>query len=355
MDFLVLDETFTAIKILEVFESFIWTDRYSAYGDFEIYMPPNLEILKILKSDYYIWSGESEHMMIIEDRQITSDAEEGNHLMIVGRSLESILQRRIVWQQTILSGNFQQGIKTLINENIISPVDSSRKIANFIFEESTDPNITQLIINAQFTGDNLYDAIKKLCDSKNVGFKIRLSDDNIFIFSLYYGIDRSYNQFLNPYVIFSPNFDNLINSNYLESKKDLKTVTLVAGEGEGLDRRREEVSIDSGAGEGLSRREMYTDARDISSNDGEVDPETYKAQLIQRGKNYLSENVIVKAFEGDVDTQHKYAYGKDFFMGDIVQIANEYGIEATSRITELVRSQTSSGVTILPTFTTIEE
>lgn len=66
---------------------------------------------------------------------------------------------------------------------------------------------------------------------KNVGFRIKLSDDNKFVFKLYAGADRSYDQFTNPYVIFSPKFENVINTNYLESKKTLKTVTLVAGEG----------------------------------------------------------------------------------------------------------------------------
>ena len=37
------------------------------------------------------------------------------------------------------------------------------------------------------------------------------------------------------YVIFSPKFENVINTNYLESKKTLKTVTLVAGEGQKIE------------------------------------------------------------------------------------------------------------------------
>ncbi len=55
-----------------------------------------------------------------------------------------------------------------------------------------------------------------------------------FVFELYAGFDRSYDQTENPYVIFSPKFENIINSNYIESKASLKTVTLVGGEGEVL-------------------------------------------------------------------------------------------------------------------------
>lgn len=360
MQFLVLDRNFLDIQVLDSFDSFIWTDRYSAWGDFEIYLSPTLENLSFLQQDYYIWFEETDHTMIIEDLRITSDAEDGNKLIVTGRSLESMLERRIIWDQTILKGNFQEGIKKLISDSIIAPQSSTRtapanvRIPNFKFEFSTNPLITKLTIDTQFTGANLYETIKKLCDSNNLGFRIILSPNDEFVFSLYSGSDRSYNQITNPYVIFSPNFDNLINSNYFASKRALKTVALVAGEGEGLERRKIEVAIDNGPGVGLDRRELYTDARDISSNNGEISEASYKEQLTQRGRNYLAENIVIKAFEGHVDTVHKFVFNKDFFMGDIVQIANEYGIEATSRVTEVVRSRDVEGFEVFPTFKTIE-
>ena len=231
-------------------------------------------------------SKESEHVMIVEKIQITSDTEDGNHVTVTGRSLESILDRRIVWGQKLLSGNLQNGIKTLLNENVISPSDSNRRIPNFIFKESTDPAITKLKLEAQYTGDNLYDVIQKICEEQGIGFKITLNDEKQFVFELYAGSDRSYDQTENPYVIFSPKFENIINSNYIESKASLKTVTLVGGEGEGADRRYTTV----GGGSGLNRRELFTDARDISSNVGSDDALTdaeYMAQLQQRGKKNL--------------------------------------------------------------------
>jgi len=354
MEFRILDENFIDVDVVDVFSSFIWTDRYSAFGDFDMATAPSPHNLASLKPDRYIWSLESDRLMIIEDIRITTDIESENQLIITGRSLESILERRIIWVQTQLSGNFQNGIKKLLDDAIINPTDPTRRIDNFIFQPSTDPAITSLTISVQFTGTNLYEAIKGLCDDRNIGFKITLSSDNEFVFSLYAGVDRSYAQFTNPYVIFSPEFDNLLNSNYFYSKANLKTVTLSAGEGEGLERRTVEVAIESGAESGLSRREMYTDARDISSNNGEILDQDYEDQLAQRGRNYLAENVIIKAFEGNVDTSNMYIFGKDFFMGDIIQIVNEFGIESTSRITEIVRSQNEEGIQVFPTFVTIE-
>ena len=171
MDLVVLNRELNAISVIDIYESFIWTDRYYRYGDFELYTAMQNNILNVIKKDFFLQSSDSDHVMIIEDWIIKSDIENGNHITVTGRSLESILTRRIIWGQKKISGNLQNGIKTLLNENIISPSDSKRKIPNFIFEESTDSAITKLTINAQFTGDNLYDAIQKICEERGIGFK----------------------------------------------------------------------------------------------------------------------------------------------------------------------------------------
>lgn len=291
--------------------------------------------------------------MIIEDLAVDSDIEDGNRLIVTGRSLESILERRIIWGQKVLTGNLQDAIETLLNESIISPSITDRKIDNFIFEPSTDPRVMELTIDAQFTGNNLYDVIKKLCQSHNIGFKIVLNDNNQFVFSLYAGADRSYNQNTNPWVVFSPEFGNIINTNYFTSKANLKNVTLVAGEGEGASRKTTTV----GSGSGLNRRELFTDARDISSdvNGGTLTTEQYIEKLKARGIEKLSEHTVKTAFEGEVEATRLFKYGEDFFIGDIVQIVNEYGHEGRAYISELIISQNEDGISIYPTFQIIQE
>ena len=251
MDLTILDTDRTPLCVLDVYNSFIWTDRYSKYGDFELHASMSEDLLQYLKQDYYITNANSEHVMIIEKLLINSDTENGNTITVSGRSLESLLERRIVWNRTTLSGNLQKGIKKLLNENVISPSDSNRKIDNFIFEESTDSAITGLTIDGQYTGDNLYEVIASICQEKDIGFKITLNTSNQFVFKLYSGVDRSYGQSVNPYVVFSPNFENIIESNYIESKMALKNVTLIGGEGEGTARKYTSV----GTASGLDRRE----------------------------------------------------------------------------------------------------
>ena len=153
MELLVLNQSFESIAVIDNYKSMIWTDRYNAYGDFEIYFAMDTKLLSFLKEDYYLWSKDSEHCMIIESIKIDADVEDGNQLIVTGRSLESILERRIIWGQRIFTGNLQNGIQTMLNECIISPSIEDRKIANFVFVASADSKITDLKIDHQYTGD----------------------------------------------------------------------------------------------------------------------------------------------------------------------------------------------------------
>lgn len=190
-----MDTNFKMVSVLDVFISFIWTDRYYEYGDFELYTRVSTDILSKIQSEYYLLNKESEHLMIVENIEIETDLEDGHTVKITGRSLESILDRRIVWPSTIISGNIQDCIKKLLNDSIISPSISERKIDNFIFDTSNNSKITNTIIEeTEYNGDNLYEIISGLCSANDIGFKVVLNKSNQFVFSLYVGEDRRTNK-----------------------------------------------------------------------------------------------------------------------------------------------------------------
>lgn len=350
----VLDTSFNTIAVLDGYKSLIWSDPFANCGDFELYVPINKTYFDYLQEDFYIINKDSEHVMIIENIETETDLELGSYIRITGRSLESILDRRIIWGLRYATGNMQDFIQAILNENIINPSDADRKIPNFIFERSTDPRITGLTIDTQYTGDNILDVIVELCEEASIGFKIILNNQNQFVFSLYAGTDRSYSQDVNPYVVFSPKYENLVNSNYYKSKANLKNVTLIGGEGEANNR----VYTTYGSGSGLQRRELFSDARDLQSQDengNEIPRSQYIANLQKRGQTNLLDYTEVEAFEGEVEATQMFVYKEDFFIGDIVQIANEYGKEGRTRITELTISDDETGLAIYPTFTIVED
>lgn len=356
MDILVLNQKFETIHLVDAYRSMIWTDRYNEAGDFEIYTEVSGETLKHVTKDCYLSIKDSDRTMIVDTIEITSDRELGNMIKITGSSLEKILDRRIVWGMRSLNTSLQNGIKTLLNESIISPSDSNRKIPNFIFEETSDSRITDIKLDKQFTGDNIYDIINTLCNDNDIGYKLLLNKENQFVFSLYAGVDRSYENTENSYVIFSPSFENLVNSNYFDTNADLKTITLVAGEDSGNSRKYRTYTASNETG--INRRELFTDARDIQSeyyddnnNKHTMTTAQYNAALDSRGKEKLEENSAVTAFEGEVEPKNSFIYKEDYYLGDIVQISNEYGFGGTARIKEVVASHDdSNGYSVYPTF-----
>ena len=172
MESVILDKEFKMVSVIDVYESFIWTDRYNENGDFEIYASANAEYLNLFKKDYYIFNPLSDRLMIIESRKIEED--NGSFkITITGRSLESILSRRVVKENTTYSGSVQDTIKKILTESIINPSDSDRKINNFIFKTSSDKAITSLTLEeTQYRGEDLYTIVSDLC-KKN---KIHLSE-----------------------------------------------------------------------------------------------------------------------------------------------------------------------------------
>ena len=350
MELYIRDQAKQVIGIIDVYTSVIWSKRYNTVGDFEIYVPITPDILRLVKYDYYVTRLDDDMVGVVEHISISTDSDEGAYITISGRSVESILDRRIVWNQTTLNETVETGIRRLINENVINPTVPARIIPNFILGKVN--GFTEKI-EKQITGDNLLDAISKICNTYGLGFKITLDDIGQFVFSLYRGEDRSYKQRVNPYVIFSPSFDNLLNTEYDSNMTNYKNVALVAGEGEGADRKTYGVGNVSG----MERRELYVDARDLSSSlddNVQLTDSEYKAVLKERGNEALSETNYTEAFSGEADSMTTYIYKQDYFVGDIVQIENEYGITAAPRIIEMIESDDDTGYRIIPGFATME-
>lgn len=342
MDLYIINRNFETVGIIDNAASVIWTEKYIGAGDFEIYIPASEKAVNVLCDDYYIVRPDTDRVMIIKNTKIRTDTENGNYLIVTGPSLESILKRRIVWQQTNLSGKVELAIRQLITDSIIEPAIPERKIENFKLGEIQGFND---MLEMQVTGDNLGETIDRICKTYNMGYKITLKD-GYFVFDMYRGADRSYNQSTNPYVVFSPDFENLLNSEYTFTGDTYKNVVLVAGEGEGLERKTKAV----GDASGLDRYEMYADARNASTNNGEISDTEYYNKLAEDGKETLKENQTTESFTGEVNYTEPYKYGRDYFLGDVVQVINEYGIAATPTITETIEADDENGYSLIPTF-----
>lgn len=375
MELYVKNTSFETIAVIDLYSSAIWTERYTETGDFQLILPFNKDYLSILAMDNYLTLQGTDRAMIVESMNLESDISTGErNLTYKGRSLESILERRIVWRQKELDGSVETVIRTLLNENIISPPSGQehRRIPNFIFPTITDPDVKSVIdhleLKVQFTGDTVLTAVKTVCDRFNLGFKITLNASNQFVFSLYYGKDRTVNQTDTDAIIFSPEYDTLINSRYESDYAKYRNIALVLGEDQGNSRRRAIIydgknantdfdAEDGAAPSGLSRRELYVDARDLQSERSEEDgggtmsDEEYLASLESRGYTKLDEAKMTAVFDGEVEHSVGPQYGTNYFLGDYVTIQNEFGMSTEAQITEYIRSYDGDkGYSAYPTF-----
>ena len=378
MEFMVLDKNYDAIAMIDTFTSAIWTVRYNEAGDFELYTPVRLDYIQAMQIGNYLWSKESDRLMVIETVEIATDAEDGPQLTVTGRSLESILERRIITSSATFSGNVQSIIVSMLNSEVIN-ASPNRKIPQFSYKTSTDTRIIGTSMEFTARGENLYDIICSLCQECKIGWKILPKGAGGFEFELFAGMDRSYDQDVNPYVVFSPSFENLLNSNYIKSYKAYKNSVYAVGtyqkeviienkykddNGEWVIEEQttyEETEVtawgfsEDSEPSGLARREIFVDNGGV--NDGEQGGEysDWNAINKQKGMTELAGHQTTTAFEGELEATRQYVYGEDFEIGDIVQIQNEYGITGTVYISEIVFSHDASGITITPTFTSTED
>lgn len=333
MDIYVLNQNFSPIAVIDMYKSLIWTVKYFTCGDFELYLPAAAELMSVLQKDNFIIKDGSDTVMVIEKVEIETSLEDGDFLIVSGRSAESLLDRRIVWNQTTVSASPPAVIAQLITENVITvPERPVRQIAHISIGTSDTVSGT---LKAQYTGANLLSTVEDICRAYGMGIKAALSSGDLAFSCYVRGVSE---------VELSTEFDNLVESKYTEDHTKYRNAALVAGEGEGTARKRMSITENGNiTPAGLARRELYVDARDISSNDGAVEEEDYMLLLVQRGKEKLAGEAIKVSFDCEVEPSMTYKYGVDYQLGDIVTVKNSYGIIVTPRITAVTESYDTDG------------
>lgn len=340
----ILSADFTRIAEIDDFISFIWTTRYYTCGDFELCA--DISRADILAIGNYVQRKNDDHLGIIETIKYQMDEERNEMIIASGRFLPSILARRVISTQTQISGLVSECIKALIDENAISPTVTARQIPGLTFTSSVTSTEE---MDAQYTGENLLDTVSSICETYGIGFDCTLGNNNDFDFLIYEGVDRSYNQSVNPYVIFSDQYDNLLTSEYDEDFSAYVTDVLVGGEGEGINRTMIWSAKDTQSG--LNRYESFLDASSAVSNDSIITQETYEAQLEGLGLEQVTE--YTTAFSGEVDFTG-VELGKDINVGDICSVENtRWGMFINTRLVEAIESVSEDGTySAVPTFGT---
>lgn len=348
MDIYILDSSNNPADVIDSFKSVIWNVQFFDVNDFELVVPAtpkNIQGLQpgtALVRDMDMSAGEYHNVMMVESYEFTFDVDRGWILTVRGGGLKSILKRRVVWQQTNLTGSVESGIRKVITDNVISPADNSRAIPNFVLDSVQGFTDT---FDVQLLGENIAEWLVSTCTLYGIGWDIYIKNGN-YVFTMKKGTNRTYNQNVNIPVVFSPKYNNLISSTYTYDLENYANAALVGGEGEGTAQKVASI----GTATGLNRYESFVDGSSVSSNGDIITLATYMKMLQDYGASQLAENALNEKYEGQVIPNGMYNLNEDYFLGDLVQIDNEKGIEAVTRILEIIYSEDENGYSLLPTF-----
>lgn len=390
MQVYILDKNYELLGELSEQEDIVFNKRFNDVGYCALKVACTTEMIELLRAGNYIFRYDDDILCKIVTPQLDTHVEQGNYLTVDAVDMNNILAGRIVRWDVVYSGTVAGFIKRLITENIISPAQEQRKISNFVFDDSNFAEFTETIEVAKDTAtQDLLQLVMTTCKAYNYGFRVSYNiETQKLVFRLIKGKNKATTD-STEYVEFSPNFANIISSHYKEDESNYKNVVYVGYKSANKDDENIYLlSLFEGDSEpqGENRQEIYVDATSTSreikleelqliygtvtqsngvyyanidgtstavatyettETDGvttekiTVTDFTYLKLIRAVGINKLSEHKKTQEFNGEVDTVNTYVYKQDFDIGDIVNVVNEYGIEAPAQITEVTESESA--------------
>ena len=335
--------------LIENFESFIWTDRYSAFGDLTLVAQPTLAMRTLLAPNTLVGFDESDRVMKIDSAVRAEDPDGVDKLTIKGRSLEHVLDGRAA-KRVLSSATWDIGpgtvgyiIAEMVNGVCVQHdgISENDIIPNLSVSYSLLPTGTPTY-SVSIKAGTLYERVKEICDSFNYGFRITVTPGtNTLWFAVYPGTDRTGV----GGVSFSENLENLSQSSYLVSKENYNTTAYVFSDnGSRIVNATATESIS-----GLNRKVILVDATDITTVAGAE----LNAALDQRGRDTLSAHQVETLFDGTTNPTGMYRYNVHYFLGDRVALIGDYNVRQPMRVTEHIWSYDTTGYNSYPTLAVI--
>ena len=337
--------------IIDNFTSLIWRRRYFNSGGFELQCALTTQNLNLLARENIIFKKDGSEITgeagVISYRNLKQGTEGKEILVLKGSFLTGYLNRRIIWGTEVLNATTEATIRKLINDNGINPINTDRIIPNLLLNDLN--NFTNEV-DYQVSYANMLEEIESLASVSELGFKIDFDINNkTLAFDIYEGLDRSVNQEVNLKCIFSKEFENILEQEYVDSLNNYKNLCLIGGVGEGTARKL----VTIGNSIGLDRFEVFADQRSLSN---EVDTipmadADYTNLLIGKGNETLAETKEIQTFDSKINLNSNLKYKVDFDLGDIITITSKkWGMTLDSRITEVEEIYEEQGQQINITF-----
>ena len=336
------DKNLKFIGELDAYEGLEFITRWTKYGTFQIFVYKITEQMKI--GNYIMLDNDRRKSGIIK-RIECSDDDNNVTATISGYTLLHLLTQRITYPPSAPAMShyrFHDRAETiicnLVKLNATNAAVANRNIPYLRVKESKRRGD---VVYFQTRYDNLDEAITTLCEASGLGVSISLIPEaQELLFDVLEGVDRSANQTKRPPMIFNVDYDNVSNREFISDITEYKNTAIVAGQGEGVNRRIRYVGNENS---GMNRYELFVDARYIEDD----------TALPDRGKSKLAECACSDTYSSEVDAAQ---YKTKWDLGDIVvTIDREYAVNINERIVEITEMFDENGYAISPTFGTTQK
>lgn len=362
VEFYILDSLYRRNILVDDYISLIWTERYSASGDLQLKVQSTLQNRSRYKTGVLFGLNHSARVMIAIQVETDTDSDNNQTMTITGASLESIMSSRLAlgaladttstpyWTITDTPANIATKMfKNICIDGLLDGGDIIPGVTlGSIFPADTVPPYPDAV-TYQIDPQTLYDAEVSVCNQYLLGFRlVRNADTSQLYFDVYSGSDRTTHQTMLPAVVFAPELENLTSMSSITSSATYKNVAYVISPvgativyAPGID-----PSVD-----GFTRRILLVNATDITS----TDPPTALAQMIAEGLAQLAVNRNTIAYDGEISQTSSYIYGRDYNLGDLVELRDEDGFSNTMQVTEQIFSVDNTGYKSYPTLVINEQ
>lgn len=355
MDIYILDSLLRRETLVDRYISCIWTERFSSAGDFELTLLSTPANRQLFKEGVMLACNLSNYVMRVATVEKKTTDQDGPIIIVKGLSLEALLEDRVAFgvlddlttaPKWTLTGPPATVARQIFHDICVTGILNVADRIPFIFEGSFLPadTIPEPIdpITAELEPQSVYSAIKYICDSWGLGFRLlRNGDASQLWFDVYSGSDRTTKQTTLSAVLFTPELDNLQNPSELSSVDGYKNCAYVFSPA-GF-----EVVYPPNvnpATSGFERHVLFVNATDVTSDNPNV-----SAALIQRGQEELASHRSFAAFDGEINQSSVYKYGVHYFLGDLVEVRNDDGVTNDMRVTEQIFVSDSEGERAYPT------
>lgn len=397
MDVLRLDRSsYLPDKLIEGYESMIWTERFLPSGDFQMKTTLVDETVKLLPEMSLISLRDTKEVMYVTTHDYSYNSDGYFEVTIKGKSVDTFVQHRT------LEGPYKKKYKMARNytraeasaillwNSLVNPTENDvtragpwtrstlDTIPNFAISDSS--TVGSGSKRKWLTGGQVYPQLIDFLGKNHLGIRtirpdsgpakivsVSTNDKGIISYNtvtnttkmrldLYNGVDRSRNQQTRNRIIFHQMSDHVVDPKYLRSIETHATMAFVVSS-VGIiyvyrNRPRDKVLG------GWDRRVVWVDGGEPETEDTDVDDDLTKAQIRNRnaairaefkedlpeaGEIALENNDRTNLFEGQISENVAYKYNRDYFLGDQVTLMGEYGPPETMFVAEYTRTEDKEG------------